>query len=71
MRAARAATSPALLGASQARRSLPGRAFAEPAVVFAPQAHRWWLSRQALSAGGDFWGDEKRSAGVGARQRAS
>jgi hypothetical protein len=29
------------------------------------------LSRQALSAGGDFWGDEKRSAGVGARQRAS
>ena len=38
MRAARAATSPALLGASQARRSLPGRAFAEPAVVFAPQA---------------------------------
>ena len=38
MRAARAATSPVLLGASQARRSLPGRAFAEPVVVFAPQA---------------------------------
>ena len=35
MRAARAATSPALLGASEARRSLPGRAFAEPLVVCA------------------------------------
>ena len=38
MRAARAATSPALLGASEARRSLPGRAFAEPARVFGPHA---------------------------------
>ena len=38
MRAARAATSPALLGASEARLRLPGRAFAKPAVVFAPQA---------------------------------
>ena len=33
MRAARAATSPALLGTSEAHRSLPGRAFAEPVVV--------------------------------------
>jgi hypothetical protein len=34
-RAARAATSPVLLGASQARRNLPARAFAASAVVFA------------------------------------
>jgi len=33
MRAARAATSPALLGTSEARLRLPGRAFAEPAVA--------------------------------------
>jgi hypothetical protein len=35
------------------------------------EANRWWTSRQALPAGDDFWGDEKRSAGVGARERAS
>jgi len=35
MRAARAATSPVLLGASQARRNLPARAFADTAAVFA------------------------------------
>ena len=34
-RAARAATSPVLLGASEARRNLPARAFAASAVVFA------------------------------------
>ena len=34
MRAARAATSPALLGASEARRVLPAPAFAETSVVF-------------------------------------
>jgi hypothetical protein len=33
-RAARAATSPVLLGASQARRNLPARAFADTLVVF-------------------------------------
>jgi len=33
MRAARAATSPVLLGTSEARLRLPGRAFAEPAVA--------------------------------------
>jgi hypothetical protein len=41
------------------------------AAALRPAGHRWWLSRQALPAGGDFWGDEKRSDGVGARQRAS
>ncbi|MEP6873030.1 MAG: hypothetical protein ABI887_01575, partial [Burkholderiales bacterium] len=35
MRAARAATSPALLGAPQARSSLPTRAFADTSAVFA------------------------------------
>jgi hypothetical protein len=34
------------------------------------QNHRW-TSRQVLPAGGDFCGDEKRSARVGARERAS
>src|SRR5437762_12588931 len=34
MRAARAATSPVLLGASEARRNLPARAFAHTLVVF-------------------------------------
>ncbi len=38
MRAARAATSPVLLGASEARRRLPEPAFAEPVVVFVTQA---------------------------------
>jgi len=35
------------------------------------EQNRWSTSRQALPAGGDFWGDEKRSAGVGAHERAS
>jgi len=34
MRAARAATSPVLLGASEARRNLPARAFAASVAVF-------------------------------------
>ena len=79
MRAARAATSPVLLGASEASRRLPEPAFAEPwwwstrrpRVVEIATGHRWWRSRQALPAGGDVWGDEKHSARVGARQRAS
>ena len=43
MRAARAATSPALLGTSEARLRLPGRAFAEPVVVC-----RWKRTRGGL-----------------------
>lgn len=35
------------------------------------EANPRWTSRQALSAGRDFCGDEKRRAGVGARPRAS
>ena len=65
-RAARAATSPALLGASQARRSLPTHTFARSAVICAcPRTTG--ASRQAVFDGGDLWGDEERRAPVGAR----
>lgn len=66
MRAARAANSLPLLGASQARHSLPERAFADSVFVVVekqpPQA-----SRQAVSGGGELCGDEKRRPGVVAR----
>jgi hypothetical protein len=51
MRAARAATSPALLGVDQARRNLPGRTFAGNAGVF-----RRKTQLVALAAGGARWG---------------
>jgi len=35
------------------------------------ETNQRWTSRQALPVGGDFCGDEKRSARVGARERAS
>jgi hypothetical protein len=35
------------------------------------ETNQGWTSRQVLPAGGDFCGDEKRSARVGARERAS
>src|SRR5450755_1022922 len=65
MRAARAAASPPLLGASEARPDLPERTFAQTLVVFANTAVG--ASRQAVPGGGDFCGDEKRRTGVGAR----
>ena len=69
-RAARAATSPALLGAPEARYGLPTRAFAEsPPAPFART--NLGTSRWVASGGGDLGGDEQRRAGVGARQRAS
>ena len=59
-RAARAATSPALLGASQARPILPEPTFA--GAVWAFQANRSVVaSRRAASGRGDFWGGEKAS----------
>jgi hypothetical protein len=65
-RAARAATSPALLGASEAYPILPEPTFAAAVWVFV--ANRSVVaSRQAVSGRGDFWGGEKRSPGVGAR----
>ena len=67
MRAPRAATSPVLLGAPEARCGLPGHAF----------ACRWCLvfvgntkpvpARQALSARGDLWDGEEHSHEVGAQ----
>ena len=65
MRAARAATSPALLGAPEARSSLPARAFAGAWAVRGRTDTGF--SRQAVPAGGDFWGDEERRSEVGAR----
>jgi hypothetical protein len=51
-----------LLGAAQARRGLPGHAFA-----VALRNEREEPSRQAVPAGGDLWSDEDRRTGVGAR----
>ena len=67
MRAARAATRPAMLGASEALRSLPGRAFATTSVVFGRRTPSV-PERQAVLGGGDFCGDEQRNA-VAAKRR--
>jgi hypothetical protein len=53
-----------LLGAAQARRGLPGHAFAVAFVLLHPREEP---SRQAVPAGGDLWSDEDRRTGVGAR----
>ena len=65
-RAAREATSPVLLGAPEALRNLPGRAFAGLALVLVANT-RSWPSRQAAPGVGDFCGDEEHRLGVGAR----
>jgi hypothetical protein len=65
-RAARAARSPALLGASQARPNLPGRTFAGASLAFVANT-QGTVSRRAVPGRGDFCGDEKRRAAVGAR----
>jgi hypothetical protein len=66
---ARCARGPRALRSSAPPRraaSLPARAFAE-ALVF-PHEHRHGpTSRQAVPGGGDFWGEEQRRAGLGAR----
>ena len=72
MRAARAATRPALLGASEARHELPARAFAEALRTLARgravrPSFATGAARQAASGGGDFGGEEQRRAGLGAR----
>ncbi len=69
MRAARAATSPAILGAPEALRDLSGRAFAVNRGVLLAWATRaasvaW---RQALPGRGDLCGGEERRPSVGAR----
>ncbi len=65
-RAARAATSPVLLGAPQARCRLAGRALADTGFGFPPNRPAGG-ARQAVCGGGDFWGGEERRGGVGAR----
>ncbi len=64
-RAARGATSPVLLGAPEALRVLPGRAFADALVFAGPNPS--CSARRAVPGGGDFCGDEKHRPGVGAR----
>lgn len=66
MRASRGATSPALLGAPQARPGLPGRAFAGTLVWFATR-NTSAAARQAVPGGGDLSGGEERRTSVGAR----
>ncbi len=61
---ARAAASPVLLGAPQARRGLSEHALA---VAFALGNEREEPSRRAVPAGGDLLSDEDRRPGVGAR----
>lgn len=65
-RAARGATRPALLGAPEALRNLPGRAFAETAALLAANTTTV-AARQAVPGGGDFCGGEERKFEVGAR----
>ncbi len=64
---ARAAASPSLLGAPQARRDLPGHACAGTAVACGESNTREEPARQTVPAGGDLWSDEDRRSGVGAR----
>ena len=65
-RAAREATSPALLGACEALRALSGRAFAKRRV-FSSTRMPHGRARQAVPDGGDLWGGEEHRASVGAR----
>jgi len=65
-RAAREAARLPLLGAPEARCSLPGRAFAESLAVLGSKT-KTGAARQAVPGGGDFWGGEEHSPGVGAR----
>ena len=65
-RAARAAASPALLGAPEARRRLPASPFAEPVVVRSSRTHSG-SARWAVRLAGSLNGAEERSPVVGAR----
>ena len=67
MRAARAATSPVLLGAPEARSSLPARAFAAESLLVRRKEAALVAERQAVPGGGAVCGDEERRFGVGAR----
>jgi len=54
-----------MLGASEALRSLPGRALQNRFAL--RQKSTTVAARQAVPGRGDFWSDEQRRAGVGAR----
>ena len=66
IRASRGATGAALLGAPEARSSLPGRAFAGVLGLFVAR-NTSATARQAVPGGGDFCGGEERRTSVGAR----
>ena len=66
-RAARAAASPALLGAPEARRSLPASPFADAAVVVGVSRAATGSARGAVRLAGSLNGAEERSRVVGAR----
>ena len=66
IRASRGATGAALLGAPEARSSLPGRAFAGALELIVP-GNTSAAARQAVPGGGDFCGGEERRTSVGAR----
>lgn len=67
MRAARAATSPVLLGAPEARCGLPGRAFADRWCLVFVDRTKPVAARQAYSVRGNLWGGEEHSHEVGAQ----
>lgn len=67
MRAPRAAASPVLLGAPEARRGLPGLAFADRWCLVVVERTKPVAARQACSAGGTLWGGEEHRPEVGAR----
>jgi hypothetical protein len=56
-----------LLGAPEARRGPPERAFADGWCLVFVGKEQPVAARQAMPGGGDFWGDEQRRPGVGAR----
>ena len=66
-RAARAAASPALLGAPEARRSLPASPFAVAALVVVVSRATTGSARRAVRLAGSLNGAEERSPVVGAR----
>ena len=70
MRAARAATSPALLGASEARCGLPGRAFADTLAVFAGNSKPRGLRGRRCPAGAISVATSSAGPGSARAQRA-
>jgi hypothetical protein len=70
MRAARAATSPVLLGASEAHRNLPARTFADTAEVFAANTKPRGLRGRCCPAGAIWGATSSAGSGSARAQRA-